>query len=99
MANSERGYLLLADGSIRADSGTAPGGLYLRGTVKAGRFTPEGKVEGKGELGNAGQPGWMELADGKFHGDQTARPPFPPYIRGYRSPSGEFRPASREVTW
>jgi hypothetical protein len=41
----------------------------------------------------------MELADGSFHGDQTARVPFKPYLRGYRTASGEFRPATRTVVY
>ncbi|MBN2361214.1 MAG: hypothetical protein JXR83_17295 [Deltaproteobacteria bacterium] len=95
----QRGYLLLRDGSLHIDDGTPIAGLHVRGTLRAGRLQPAGGVEGEGPLGEAGQPGWMELADGSFHGDQTARPPFRPYLRGYRTPDGEFRPSTRTVVY
>jgi len=93
------GYLLLRDGSLHVDDGTPVRGLFVRGTLRDGRLTPVGDVEGEGPLGEAGQPGWMELADGTFHGDQTARPPFKPFLRGFRTPEGEFRPSSRGVVY
>lgn len=99
MVDQPVGYLLLAKGRIVPDPAEPPSGLFLRGTIKDGVFAPEGAIEGDGEFGDAGQPGWMELADGSFHGDQTSRPPFPPYVRGYLTKSGEFRPLSRKVTY
>jgi hypothetical protein len=99
MADDQAGYLTLAQGRMVPDSGTPPDGLYLRGKIHDGQFVPEGAVEGDGSFGDSGQPGWMELADGSFHGDQTSRPPFPPYVRGYLTKSGEFRPLSRKVTY
>lgn len=90
------GYLELSTGRVGP---AAPAGLFVRGRVEDGRFVAEGDVEGEGELGEAGQPGWLELADGSFHGDQTARPPFPPFVRGFRTPGGDFRPSSRKVVY
>ncbi|MEW5850083.1 MAG: hypothetical protein AB2A00_14940 [Myxococcota bacterium] len=95
----QSGYLLLKDGSIHPDTDGRPQGLYVGGKLVDGRFTPEGNVQGDGPLGESGSPGWMELNDGSFHGDQTARPPFPPYIKGYRTREGEFRPKSRLVNY
>jgi len=93
------GYLSLGDGSLHVDDGRPINGLFVRGTLRDGRLLPVGDIEGEGPLGEAGQPGWMELADGSFHGDQTARPPFKPYVRGYRTADGEFRPSSRTVVY
>lgn len=90
-------FLLLEDGSVH--DGAPPEGLYVKGRRDGERFAPTGDVEGEGLLGEAGQPGWMELSSGTFYGDQTGRPPAPPYLRGYREPSGTFRPASRTVTY
>ena len=99
MADEQSGYLAIAHGRIVPDSGQPPAGLFLRGTIRDGLFVPAGAIEGDGPFGEAGQPGWMELADGSFHGDQTGRPPFPPYVRGYLIKGGEFRPLSRKVTY
>ncbi len=89
------GYLLLADGSVHF---AAPaGGLFVRGLVTAQGFVPTGEVEGDGDMSQIGAPGWLELKDGSFHGDMTARPPFPPYVRGCMRPNGRFAPAAREV--
>lgn len=89
-------YLELASGKVLR-GGAPPSGFFVRGRMQEGRFIPEGDVEGDGQLGDSGMPGWLEVADGSFHGDQTARPPFPPFIRGVQSSSGEFRPTSREI--
>src|SRR5688500_10313403 len=90
-------YLRLSDGRMQR-GGAGPGERCLQGTVGDGRFTPGGDVQGDGAVGEAGgMPGWMELATGTFQGDQTARPPFPPYIRGTRLPDGRFQPAYRSV--
>lgn len=77
----------------------APSGLHVRGSLQGGAFAPEGDVLGEGPLGDAGQPGWLELASGQFFPDFTARPPFPPYLRGFKTPQGEFRPSSRTVIY
>ena len=99
MRDTTAAYLVLTDGSIH-DGGSYPAAsLYVKGTLDQGRFMPQGDIEGEGALGEAGQPGWMELADGAFHGDMTSRPPFPPFVRGFRSPQGEFRPKSRQVQY
>jgi len=95
----QRGYLLLRDGSLHVDDGTPITGLFVRGTLHDGRLAAVGNVEGEGPLGEAGQPGWLELADGSFRGDQTARVPFKPYLRGYRTRDGEFRPSTRTVVY
>lgn len=89
-------FLELASGKVVA---VAPQGLHVRGAMEGGVFVPEGDVLGEGPLGEAGQPGWLELASGQFLPDFTARPPFPPYLKGYRTPQGEFRPSSRTVIY
>ena len=73
--------------------------------IADGRFVPTGGVEGDGalcseyerETGQRGHPGWMELANGVFHGDETGRAPQSPYIHGCLDASGRFRPDSRDV--
>jgi hypothetical protein len=75
------------------------GGLFVRGTEENGVFLPQGDVQGEGPLGEAGQPGWLELGPRQFQPDRTARPPFPPYLKGFLTPQGEFRPASRTVVY
>lgn len=92
---SNTAYFLLKDGSVH--EGAAPDGLHVKGRLDNGQFIPEGDIAGEGPLADAGQPGWLELRDGSFHGDQTGRPPFPPYVRGYQTPDGDFRPSSRTV--
>ncbi|MEE8410550.1 MAG: hypothetical protein V3T05_13185 [Myxococcota bacterium] len=99
MKSGESGYLDLGTGTIHLDSGGAPIGLHVKGTVIDSAFNPDGDVQGEGALGEAGSPGWMELRDGSFHGAQTSRPPFPPYIEGYLEADGTFRPKSREVKY
>jgi hypothetical protein len=64
-----------------------------------GRFAPRGDVVGDGPLGEAGAPGWVELCDPSFHGAQTGRPPFPPYVEGFRLPDGAFVPSTRRVVY
>lgn len=96
VVQTSQAFLELASRKVVA---TAPGGLHVRGATQGGVFTPEGDVLGEGPLGDAGQAGWLELASGQFFPDFTARPPFPPYVRGYRTPQGEFRPSSRTVIY
>ncbi|MBI3184053.1 MAG: hypothetical protein HYZ28_18115 [Myxococcales bacterium] len=91
------GYLELSTGKV-VQQEPPKEFLFVRGRIHEGRFVPEGEIEGGGELGGAGQPGWMELADGSFHRDSTARPPFPPYVRGFMT-GGQFRPSSRKISY
>jgi len=90
-------YRLLADGTLHTDSGKAPVGFFVSGRLDGNRFLPEGDIQGNGKLGTEGHPGWMELSDGSFHGDQTGRSPFPPYVKGFMGADGTFRPSSRSV--
>ncbi|MBN2358037.1 MAG: hypothetical protein JXR83_01200 [Deltaproteobacteria bacterium] len=99
MADEQQSYLVLASGRILTNTSEPPPGLYLVGKFRDGLFAPEGAILGDGAFGDAGQPGWMEISDGSFHGDQTSRPPFPPYVRGYMTKGGEFRPLSRRVNY
>ncbi len=100
MMDKQKGYMLIADGNIHSDSEEPPTpiGLFVRGYFQDDRFFPEGNIEGRGSLGDSGQPGWMELFTGTFYGIQTPRPPFPPYIEGYMTPEG-FQPSSRRVIY
>ncbi len=91
-------FLVLKDGTLTADR-PASGLLYVLGQQEGERFVPQGNVQGDGPLGQAGSSGWLELATGSFQGDQTARPPFPPYVRGFKTPQGDFRPSSRVVVY
>ncbi|MFX0066352.1 MAG: hypothetical protein ACFFC7_29665 [Candidatus Hermodarchaeota archaeon] len=99
MNEKRRGYILLVDGSIHLESEKPPQSLYVRGYIQGEIFLPEGDILGEGPLGEAGHPGWMELTNGIFYGMETSRPPFPPYVEGYRTPKGEFRPSSRQVVY
>jgi hypothetical protein len=106
-SNADRtgGYRLLVDGSIHPERDAAPRGLYVRGTIRSAnnesvyRFEPVGDIQGIGEFGKSGHPGWMELHDGSFHGDEQARAPARPYIRGFRASDGRFRPRSRKISY
>ncbi len=97
-------FLRLLDGSLVL-APRRPGELHVAGRMEDGRFAPSGGVEGEGSLcseyeaqtGHPGHPGWMELANGVFHGDETGRAPQRPYVHGCLDPSGRFRPDSREV--
>ena len=92
-------YELLADGSIHNGKNGAHRGFFVRGQIKGGNFVPRGGVRGEGKLATTGHPGWIELYDGSFYGDETARQPRRPYIRGYKDPSGKFLPSSRNVVY
>jgi len=94
-----QGYEHLADGSIHSESDGPPTGFFVRGRIDAQRFIPQGEVQGEGKLATAGHPGWVELSDGAFYGDETAREPGRPYVRGYRTPAGRFVPSSKEVVY
>jgi hypothetical protein len=92
-------YLILATGKMHPASSGSPQGLYIKGKIENGQFIPEGDIQGDGPLGDVGSPGWMELRDGGFHGEQTSRPPFPPFVKGFMTKDGEFRPSTRTVTY
>jgi hypothetical protein len=100
MKKKQNGYMYLADGSIHSEAEGSPKDLFVSGYIQEDKFFPEGDIEGKGPLGTSGYPGWMELfgTQGTFHGMETARPPFPPYVEGYMTPDG-FQPSSRRVIY
>ena len=93
------GYELLADGSMHKEKNGPHGGFFVRGKVRDGNFVPSGDVRGHGKLATTGHPGWIELYDGSFYGDETAHQPRRPYVRGYKDPSGKFLPSSRNVVY
>jgi len=97
LMNSPAAYLLLS--SMRVVSQRPLQGLFVEGSQDGAVFRPTGNVQGQGELGEAGSSGWLELASGTFQPDRTGRPPFPPYVKGYLTPQGEFRPSSRSVIY
>ena len=71
-------------------------GFYVRGHLSDKTFVATSEVLGDGEFGNSGQPGWIELSDGKYYPMHTARSPRSPYVKGFMTPDG-FKPQSREV--
>lgn len=71
-------------------------GFYVRGHLSDKTFVAESEVLGDGEFGKSGQPGWIELSDGKYYPMHTARAPRSPYVKGFMTQSG-FKPQSREV--
>ena len=98
-------FLRLLDGSLIL-APRRPGELHVAGKIQDGRFVPAaGVVEGQGALcpeyeaqtGQRGHPGWMELSDGVFYGDEMGRAPQRPYVHGCLDLNGRFRPDSREV--
>ena len=99
MDGSQRGYLLIADGSVHLSGEGEPTGLFVSGTMEGGRFVPEGDVQGDGPIGTAGTPGWLELLDGSFTVSDTGREPLPPYVAGAMTPEGIFSPTSRQVAY
>lgn len=93
--NGTLAYLSLKDGTVHERR--APDDLYVEGWTVEGRFHPEGHVQGDGVFAHDGEPGWLELADGRFYPATAARTPVAPYVRGYRDSDGLFRPSSRQV--
>jgi hypothetical protein len=89
-------YRVLTDG--RLVEGSPPAGLYVEGTVIRGRFVARGDVQGAGELGREGHPGWVELSTGRFTPAETAVAPTPPYVEGTLTDAG-FVPGSRVVVY
>ena len=95
-AESSSGCRALGDGRYKANAPSCDG-LFVRGTLTGGVFTPASDVEGKGTIGaNAGHPGWLELSSGEFFGQETARAPTAPYVEGSMTTTG-FVPSSRSV--
>ncbi len=74
-------------------------GAHVAGELRGDAFLPGGEIQGDGEFAGEGHPGWLELADLSFHGDETGRAPFAPYVQGRLGDDGVFRPASREVSY
>jgi hypothetical protein len=94
---ADHAYFVFASMSVVVQE-TPPEGLYVAGKVAKSRYLPEGEVMGEGPIGAAGgAPGWLELMDQGFHGAQTSRPPFPPYIEGVMTNDQGFVPSSRQV--
>lgn len=93
----QRAFLVLETGRL-VDHEPAKG-FFVEGTARDGLFAPQGDIRGEGELGSDGHPGWLELVDASFHGDETGRAPFVPYVRGFMDEDGVFRPASREIQY
>ncbi len=94
---ADRAYLVLATRSIQPEPPAA--GFYVAGEMRGGAFLPVGEIQGDGEFAREGHPGWLELRDLTFHGDETGRAPFAPYFQGRLGDDGVFRPASREVIY
>lgn len=93
-----QGFRMLTDGAYHAGPVLPAWGFYVLGTVKNGEFVPMGEVLGRGEIGESGTFGWMELLDGSFHpAAPTAQAPEKPYVPGYLSPDGTFAPSSQKV--
>ncbi len=94
---ADRAFLVLATRSVEFQP--PADGFYVAGELRGGAFLPAGEILGDGEFGKDGHPGWLELADLSFHGDETGRAPFPPYVRGMLGDDDVFRPLSREVSY
>lgn len=93
-----QGFRTLTDGAYHCGPVLPDWGFYVLGTVKDGEFSPQGEVLGRGEIGESGTYGWMELLDGSFHAaTPTAKAPERPYVPGYLSPDGSFAPSSQKV--
>ncbi len=96
-STADRAYLILTTRSIQPEPPAA--GFYIAGELRGGHFQPTGEIQGDGAFASAGHPGWLEIADLSFHGDETGRAPFPPYVQGRLGDDGVFRPASRAVSY
>ncbi len=99
VVDAQRGYFLLADGSVHFANEGDPAGLHVLGTIEGGRFIPEGDVLGDGPIGLDGSRGWLQLLDGSFYPMQAAGAPLTPYIEGAMTPDGGFSPTSRRVVY
>jgi hypothetical protein len=96
LKDGDGAYVLLADGSLHRLGPEPPGAFHVVGKMEGESFVPEREVRGGSALATSGQPGWMELLTGSFQPQQTSRPPFKPYVRGYMTPEG-FVPSTRQV--
>ncbi len=94
---TDRAYLVLATRSIEPEP--PPVGFYIAGERRGEHFQPVSEVLGAGDFDGDGHPGWLELGDLTFHGDETGRAPFPPYVQGRLGDDGAFHPASRDVSY
>jgi len=96
---ADKAYFVFASMSVVVQN-APPEGLHVAGKVADSRYLPEGDVQGEGPIGAAGgSPGWVELFDQSYHGAQTSRPPFPPYIEGVLTNDQGFVPSSRTVRY
>jgi len=95
---SSAAWRVVADG--RLVQGAPPVGvLFVEGTLQRGRFVARGDVQGEGPLGVVdGEPGWLELATGRFVSATSATAPTPPWVEGVMTASG-FVPGSRVVVY
>ncbi len=96
-AAAARAYLVLATRSVQPEPPAE--GLYIAGELRGGHFQGAGEIQGDGAFGGDGHPGWLELADLTFHGDETGRAPLVPYVQGMLDDDGVFRPASPDVNY
>ncbi len=94
---ADRAFLVLATRSIEPEPPAV--GFFIAGEMRGGAFLPAGEIQGAGEFGSEGHPGWLELADLSFHGDETGRAPFPPFVQGRMGDDSVFWPASRDVSY
>jgi len=95
---ADQAYFMVERMAVEVQDQPPATGLYVKGKVANRMFVAEGDIEGEGQVGAAGgSPGWVELADQSFHGAQTGRPPFPPYVEGLLTKDGTFSPGSRTV--
>jgi len=98
MSTSENNEVIfsLNERGMISPKGAHPTGFYVRGHMQGDQFVAESEVLGDGELGSTGQPGWLELSNGKFFPMHTAMSPHSPYVRGYMTSHG-FVPSTREL--
>lgn len=101
----ERGtaYLRLADGSLILPP-RRPTDFHIVGRLAGGRFVSERGVRGAGEscedlrqVEPDAAPAWIELSNGLFYPDQSARTPLAPYVHGCISQAGHFHPDGKEI--
>ena len=95
---ADTAYFVVATMRVQVDGDPPASGLYIPGSVEGGAFRPSGDIEGEGPIGaGEGAPGWVELADQSWHGAQTGRAPFKPYLEGNLTNDGVLTPSSRRV--
>ena len=89
----------LVDGTLHPAEPPPAWGFYVVGQIIDEAFMPQGDIQGEGEFGESGTPGWLELIDGAFRPTTAASAPMPPYVRGYMSDDGMFAPVQRQVMY